>query len=295
MKAKRVGVIGVPGGWSSELLADAVARRTGSRHLFDLETVALDLELGIVSDANGLLLNDFDALIVKKAGTWYSPHLLDRLEILRFLSERGVRVFSDPLRILRVLDRMSCTVALRLGHIPMPPTAITENVDKAVHYVQLYEKAIFKPLYSTKARGMEVIESGPDARTRIEAFHKDNAVMYIQKLVDHPGRDMGVAFLGGKYLATYARTGSKDSWNTTTRSGGKYQPCQPVDEILALADRAQRIFGLDFTCVDVVETPDGPKVFEVSAFGGFRGLLEANGIDAASLYVDYVRDQLAAS
>ena len=70
------------------------------------------------------------------------------------------------------------------------------------------------------------------------------------------------------------------------------QPCAPSDEVLKLAERAQAPFGLDFTCVDVIETEQGPQVFEVSAFGGFRGLHEAAGIDAAGLYVDYVLRKL---
>ena len=41
------------------------------------------------------------------------------------------------------------------------------------------------------------------------------------------------------------------------------------------------------------ETPDGAAVFEVSAFGGFRGLLDACGLDAAEAYADYVLEHLA--
>jgi tetrahydromethanopterin:alpha-L-glutamate ligase len=45
---------------------------------------------------------------------------------------------------------------------------------------------------------------------------------------------------------------------------------------------------MDFTTVDVAETADGPIVFEVSAFGGFRGAREGIGIDVAELYADHV-------
>jgi ribosomal protein S6--L-glutamate ligase len=46
--------------------------------------------------------------------------------------------------------------------------------------------------------------------------------------------------------------------------------------------RAAKHFGLIFTGVDLIESPDGGfVVLEVSAFGGFRGLLDACGIDAA--------------
>ncbi len=284
---KKIAVIGVPGGWSSELLADTVEKKTGFRCLVDLKTLVLDLAEGRVFNKD-VDLTEMDACIIKKAGTFYSPHLLDRLEMLRYLGRRrGVRFFSDPEAIARVLDRMTCTVTLSIGEIPMPATAITENPEMAEEFVNRYGKAIFKPLYSTKARGMIVVEAGPEAREMINDFNQDNTVMYLQQMVEHPGRDLGVAFMGGEYLATYARAGSKDSWNTTTRSGGKYVPVEPGQDIIDLAHKAQDLFNLDFTCVDVVETPDGPKIFEVSAFGGFRGLRDANNIDAASLYVDY--------
>jgi ribosomal protein S6--L-glutamate ligase len=58
--------------------------------------------------------------------------------------------------------------------------------------------------------------------------------------------------------------------------------------LIALAHRAQALFDLDFTTVDMVETDDGPMVFEVSAFGGFRGIHDSSGIDAASVLADHV-------
>jgi len=290
--AKKIAVIGVPGGWSSERLADAVAEQTGYRRLVDLADVVLDLDAGRAYEA-GENLCELDAVVIKKAGPYYSPNLLDRMEILRYLAARGVRVFSDPTSIMRVLDRLSCTVALRLGGAPMPATVVTERVDRALDFLRLRGSAVLKPLFSTKARGMVVVQADdPEARAKIQGFSQANPVMYLQAMVEHPGHDLAVAFLGGKPLATYARVGAKDSWNTTTRSGGACMPYDPPREVLEVADKAQALFGLDFTCVDVVETPDGPQVFEVSAFGGFKGLLQAHDIDAAALYARYVLDQL---
>ncbi len=83
-----------------------------------------------------------------------------------------------------------------------------------------------------------------------------------------------------------------ESWSTSTAAGGKYQSAEPSEEIIALAHKAQGLFDLTFTCVDVVETADGPQVFEVSAFGGFRGLKEACGLDAAARYADFVIEEV---
>lgn len=289
---KKIGVVGVAGGWSSERLADAVAERTGFHCLVDMEGAQLNLADGTLL-ADGTELGQLDALIIKKVGPRYSPDLLDRLEMLRFIQGSGVAMFSAPEAILRVLDRLSCTVTLRMNNIPMPPTIITEQPGIAAHAVERLGPCVLKPLYSSKARGMQLVEPGPDLMDRLRRFKGEgNNIIYVQQKLDLPGKDLGVAFLGGKYLATYARVNRGNSWNTTIHSGGKYEVFEPAPEIIQMAHKAQELFALDFTCVDVVETNEGPMVFEVSAFGGFRGLLQANDIDAAGLYADYVLERL---
>lgn len=286
-----IGVIGTEGGWSSERLADAIAAKTGHRLLVTMEDVRLDLPSG-KAFFKGFDLSECDALVIKKIGARYSPDLLDRLEILRFLAERGLPFFSSPFSILRVLDRLSCTITLQLAGIPMPLTTITESVDEALGAVRDYGRAVFKPLYTSKARGMFILEDGPAARKAVEDYRDENPIMYIQKAIDRLDSDLGVTFLGGEYVTTYARCKTNGAWNTTTHSGGKYEPFDPPAEVIELSRKAQALFNLDFTSVDVALTEDGPMVFEVSAFGGFRGLLDARGMDAAAMYADYVIERI---
>lgn len=290
----RIGVVGVPGGWSSETLADRVAEKTGFRLLVDMKNTKLDLTKGKVYFENHDL-SQLDALIIKKIGAQYSCSFLDRLEILRFLNEKGVKMYSKPQSIIRLLDRLSCTVTLKANNIPMPPTVITENVEFAIETVEAFGQAILKPLYSTKARGMILLNATDDLESQLADFKINNKIMYLQKKLQLPEYDLGVVFLGGEYLTTYARRIMNGSWNTTINSGGKYSPFKPSDQIIDLAKKAQNLFDLDFTCVDIAETEDGPIVFEVSAFGGFRGVLETSGIDAAARYADYVLTQVLSS
>jgi len=283
----RIGVVGIPGAWSSERLADAIEKRTGYRRVFDVGELSLDLAAGKVW-AGDEEVTALDGLIIKKIGKQYSPEHLERLELLRYVQEKGVPCFSRPERIARMIDRMACTVTLNLHDIPMPPTVITENVDAAVAAVERFGAAVFKPMFSTKARGMQIIEAGAGAREAVEQFQAaGHTVMYLQQKANLPGFDLGVAFLGGEYLATYARVAADGAWNTTFHSGGKYRNHDLEPEIVELARRAQAPFELEFTCVDVAETDDGPVVWEVSAFGCFHGLLDGCGIDAAERYVDY--------
>jgi ribosomal protein S6--L-glutamate ligase len=110
-----------------------------------------------------------------------------------------------------------------------------------------------------------------------------------------PDRDLGLMFLGDEYIGTYARVSSGNSWNTTTQDGGKYDCHTPHPETIKLAQKAHGCFDLTYTVVDVVEHEDPSKsvVFEVSAFGGFRGAKEGCGMDVASMYADYVINQIA--
>lgn len=283
----KIAVVGTRNGWSSEKLADSVSASTGHRILVEMEQACLDLGQNQVW-AKDVDLMAVDAVIIKKVGSRYSPDLLDRLEILRYIHSAGVPVFSSPERLIRVVDRLSCTVTMKNAGIPMPETTITEDIEAAIKAVNVYGKAVVKPLYTSKARGMLLLEKGPDAAAALEAYQKDHSVFYIQKKIHIQEHDLGIAFLGGQYLTTYARKKNNDAWNTTIRSGGTYAAVDPPEGVIALAQQAQALFGLDFTCVDIAMTKNGPVVFEVSAFGGFRGIQETRDMDPAKLYTDYV-------
>ncbi|MFC1774322.1 GAK system ATP-grasp enzyme [Pseudomonadota bacterium] len=290
----RIGVVGLPGKWSTEVLADAVEAHTGFRLVIDMQAVSLDLASQTLIYA-GQDICDLDALIIKKIAGEYSPATLDRLELLRVAEAKGVRVFSGAEKILRLIDRLSCTVSLRNAGIPMPETVVTEDVETAYKTVGNYGEAVFKPLYSTKARGMCVIKAADgeaQVRKEIRKFQNENQMMYIQKKKDLKGQDFGMVFLGGEYLGSYARVTGGDSWNTTIHHGGKYMPYEATPELIKLGYRAQVPFKMDFTTVDVAITEEGPVIFEVSAFGGFRGAKEGIGIDAAGRYADYVMERL---
>jgi ribosomal protein S6--L-glutamate ligase len=290
----KIGVVGLPGKWSTETLADAVETSTGMRLVIDMNNVALDL------DGRKLLygehnLCELDALVVKKISREYSPNSIDRLELLRVAEAQGVRVFSPALSMLRLIDRLSCTTTMANAGIPMPPTWITEDTAQAEAAVQHYRSAVFKPLFSTKARGMVVVDADDPESQRIEQvkdFHMSNPMMYIQKKMDLPGQDLGLVFLGGEYLGAYARVSEGSSWNTTIHHGGRYAAADPDTSWIEIAQRAQALFNMDYTTVDMAETEHGPIVFEVSAFGGFRGAKEGLGINVAERYVDYVLKQV---
>lgn len=294
--ALKIGVVGIPGKWSTESLADAIEQKTGFRLIINIEEVVADLSHPSVR-YQGHCLCELDGIIIKKISETYSPSILDRLEILRFVEKCGVKIFSNPAEIIRLVDRMSCTISLSKADIPMPPTIITEDIEAAYSAVQSYGTAILKPLFSTKARGMKVLNAKLPRIALMEAltqYYEQHQFFYIQKKLQLPGKDLGLVFLNNEYQGAYARVSGKDSWNTTIQSGGKYAKATPSPEIIELARKAQSVFNLHYTTVDIAETEQGPVCFEVSAFGGFKGAKEGLGLDMAQAYADSVIKALSA-
>lgn len=294
---KRIAVIGTPGKWSTEVLADHLEQRTGYRCVVDMAEVVLELKTGELRYQD-TVLNALDGVIIKKISETYSPAADDRIRMLKTLEADGVRCFSSPGQVGRLINRLEGTAALAAGGVALPATRVTESTAAALEAVQAFGKAILKPLYSTKARGMVVLEAADGIAIntqKLNAFKSAHGLFYLQKFVNLGGQDLGMVFLGGEYLCTYARVGDANAWNTTIHSGGKYQAFDASPELIELGRKAQSCFELSFTTVDIALTNEGPVVFEVSAFGGFSGAQKGCGIDAAEKLCDYVLSELGAA
>ncbi|MGS2743392.1 GAK system ATP-grasp enzyme [Halomonas sp. LS-001] len=291
---QRVAVVGIPGKWSTEVLANHLEQRTGFRCVVDMSEVVLELETGKLRYRD-IVLNELDGVVIKKISEAYSPSTDDRLRMLNRLEADGVRCFSSPSQVIRLINRLEGTSALASGNIALPETRVTESVEAALKTIKHFGTAILKPLYSTKARGMVVLKKQDGIATntqKLNKFKDRHGLFYLQKFVNLGGQDLGMVFLGGQYLCTYARVGDANAWNTTIHSGGKYKAYEPSPELIELGRKAQACFTLSFTTVDIALTDEGPVVFEVSAFGGFSGAQKGCGIDASEKLCEHILDEL---
>ena len=289
---RTVVVAGVPGAWSTSQLAIALEMHGFAVDVVDLGECSVDAGSGEVH-AGATCLTSADAVVVKKLGTSEGVSVAARLAALEAVERKGVHIFSRPAAIARAVDRVRMTFELAAAGIPIPDTCVTESLDEAERAVERFRTCVVKPVFTSKGRGMILIRSSGALRLKLRRFGEENGgVYYIQRFVDSGGKDIAVAILGGRVVGAYARVAGK-SWLTTTNAGGRYAR-QPITWALAdLATRAARPFGLDFTVVDIAVAERGPVVYELSAFGGFRGLLETRGIDAASMYADHVAETLS--
>jgi len=290
----KIGVVGVPGGWSTERLAAAVREAGAQSDVLDLRECSLQLPDRRLFH-RGRAVEGLAGVAVKKIGdTAEGVIVQERINLLRLLESSGVPVFSRPDRIAMAVNRYQMTVELARAGLPVPETVITESVADAEQAVERFGAAVLKPLFTSKGRGMVLLDPSQDVRATLERFRLEGSgPYYLQRFVKHPGRDLGVAVLNGQVLGAYWRVAKDAQWMTTIHAGGRYERADPPRAVLDIALRAAEHFGLLFTGVDLIETGDNEfVVLEVSAFGGFRGLLTANGIDAAPLIAKALLDRL---
>jgi tetrahydromethanopterin:alpha-L-glutamate ligase len=284
----RVAVVGVPGAWSTERLRDALAACGAETITVDPAGCVLDLAEGTVS-FEGLDLGTLDGAVVKKLGATADPLTPSRVHLLHQLEHRGVRVFSRARAIAEVNDRYRMTQRLGQSGIPIPHTVVAESVWAADVVIREWGRVVVKPLVTSKGRGMLLLHAGKPYRLALRRWQRTWGMpFYLQEFVPNAGRDIGAIVLNGRVLGAYYRVADRGGWMTTTAAGGSYEACEVTSEIARLAVRAADLFGLEFTGVDLVETPGGYLVYEVSAFGGFAGLWRSQRIDAAKAYAEYV-------
>jgi ribosomal protein S6--L-glutamate ligase len=285
----RIAVIGRPGAWSTERLAGALGAAGVEAPVVDLGACSLRLPDPRVYHA-GVPLEGLDGAVVKKIGDATGGWIVrERLQLLRHLSASGVPVWSAPDRLESAVDRYRMTVELAAAGVPVPETVVTEDAREAAAAVDRFGAAVLKPLYTSKGRGMLRLDTSLDLESVLARHALDGAgPFYLQRFVRHPGRDLAVAVLEGRCLGAYWRVAGPGQWMTTTLAGGRYEPADPPAGAIELALRAAERFGLLFSGVDLIEADGALRVLEVSAFGGFRGLLEATGVDAAPLLADAV-------
>jgi RimK family alpha-L-glutamate ligase len=124
------------------------------------------------------------------------------------------------------------------------------------------------------------------ARRIVRSLEQTRTVFYVQKAIDHGGRDIRVFVVGGAVLGAIERRAPDGEWRTNVAIGGLATPFELPDEWAQLAVRAANVVGADYAGVDLLPSRDGRIfVLEVNGIPGWEGFQRATGIDVAGAIV----------
>jgi ribosomal protein S6--L-glutamate ligase len=150
--------------------------------------------------------------------------------------------------------------------------------------------AVVKPLFGSEGRGVMRISDRELAWRTVHALERISAVLYLQRLVRHPGHDLRVFVLDGSVLGVMRRHAAPGEWRTNVSLGGRAEPFRLDAEAERLALAATRAVGAEMAGVDLIADMDQGRlvVLEVNAVPGWRALARVTGIDVAAAILSSV-------
>src|SRR5262249_11935294 len=139
--------------------------------------------------------------------------------------------------------------------------------------------AVVKPLTGSWGRQVSLVREPDAARAVLEhraALPNPEAhLIYLQEVVEKPGRDIRVVVIGGRPVAAPYRVAA--DWRCNVALGARSQACPIGPELAKLATAAARAVGTELAGVDLVEDSDGNLlVLEVNHNVELAGAQAAN-------------------
>jgi len=215
-----------------------------------------------------------------------------RVDALHRLEDRGVPVINSPRTLERTVDKFWTTALLEQAGLRVPETVVCEGMEDAVAALRRLGDVIVKPLFGSMGLGMVRVSDEDVAFRVFRALEAIRGVYYIQRTIDHDGRDVRAFVVGGRVIGAIERRAS--GWRTNLARGGRAQAVTLDAEWSTLALRAAGAVGAEYAGVDLLPARDGTVyVLEVNGIPGWRGLQEATSVDVAAAIVEHVLGRLA--
>jgi RimK family alpha-L-glutamate ligase len=286
----RVVILSARTGWHTDELIRALTERGHLAAVLPYEgligRVGRD-QASLASEQISVL--DADAVLARIIPGGSLEQLIYRVDALHWIENRGVRVINSPRAIERSVDKFYTTTLLHDAGLLVPETVVCERVEDAMAAVRAMGDVIVKPIFGSLGHGM-VRVSDPDTALRVvRALDQIRSVFYVQRAIEHGGRDLRVFVVGGRVLGTIERRAPAGEWRTNVAIGGSATAVDVPPDIEQVALRAAAAVGADYAGVDVLPARDGSLyVLEVNGIPGWQGLQEATGLDVAAAIVEHL-------
>ena len=289
-------ILSAHSGWQTDELCRALQERghTGSVLPYEGLIARLGTPRPALTIEPASLLNA-DAVLARIIPLGSLEQIIYRVDALHWIEERGVPVINSPRAIERCVDKFYTTALLQEAGLPVPETIVCEGAADAGNAIREMGDAIVKPIFGSLGHGM-VRVSDPDVALRVvEPLEQMRSVFYVQRAVDHGGRDIRVFVVGGRVIGAIERTAPAGEWRTNVSRGGSVRPFELPAAWEQLALRATAAVGADYAGVDLLPSRDGRVfVLEVNGIPGWKGLQQATGVDVAAAVVQHLADRVRA-
>jgi RimK family alpha-L-glutamate ligase len=284
----RVVILASRPGWHTDQLLTALSERGHAAALARYEDLVAGLSADMNIQSGSSDLSRADLVLARIIPNGSLEQIVFRVDVLHALEEQGLRVINPARVIERTVDKLWTSAILQREGLPTPDTIVCESIEAAYPARErLGGDVIVKPLFGSMGLGMVRVSDEETAFRVFRAIEMIRGVFYLQRTIDHDGRDIRAFVIGGRVVAAIER--QSKGWRTNLARGGQARPLSLPPTWADLAIRAAEAVGAEYAGVDLLPARDGlVYVLEVNGIPGWQGLQQATGVDIAPSLVDYL-------
>ena len=288
----KLAILGQNGGWHTESLRGALARRGLSAECYPVTQLTARVAGTPRLTAATVSLDDCDIVFVRAIPSGSLEQVVFRMDALRMLEHGGVRVVNSAFAIEHGVDKYYTAVRLHDAGLPTPRTVVAERFDEALAaYEELGGDVVVKPLFGSEGRGIVRVSDADTAYRVFRALELGRYIYCVQEFVPHGREDIRAFVVGERVIGAMLRRG--EGWKTNAAQGAIGEPVELDAHLIDLSLRATRVVGAEHAGVDILPCDDGGySVIEVNTIPGWRALAAATGVDAAQSLVDHVLEEV---
>jgi ribosomal protein S6--L-glutamate ligase len=208
--------------------------------------------------------------------------------ILRHFESVNVPLTLSSFGLIHARNKFMAVQELIGKGVPFPNSwLIASRMDSGTIKMKMDFPIIIKILTGTQGIGVMKVENERNAIPIIDTLNELDQLILIQEYLENEGEDIRAFIVDGEVVASMKRISSEDDWRANIHAGGKGVAYKLTEEEKEIAIKSAEILKIGIAGVDLIQTPNGPKLIEVNVSPGFKGLLEATGINAAEAIASY--------
>lgn len=292
-------ILSARAGWQTDELCRALAADGHIGHVLPYEglvasvgtpgtagesaaTAGADLQVRLPQSDQGVPVLAADFVLPRIIPAGSLEQIVFRVNALHWIERRGIPVINSPRAIERCVDKFYTTALLHEAGLPVPETVVCEGMAEAMAAVRRLGPSIVKPIFGSMGHGLLRVDTPDVAFRAFKTLDGIRAVFYVQRAIDHRGRDVRVFVVGGRAIAAIERLAPAGEWRTNVSQGAVARPFALPAAWEDMALRAAAAVGADYAGVDMMQSADDEVfVIEVNGIPGWQGLQEATGVDVA--------------
>ena len=284
-----VAILAARTGWHTDALVRALAARGARTAVFPYEALVASIGRDARIAAHDTDILAADAVLARIIPNGSLEQIVFRVDALHALEDAGVPVMNPPRAIERTVDKFYTSALLARAGLATPDTIVCERADDAMRAFRDMRDVIVKPLVGSMGLGMVRVSDEEIAWRVFRSLEAIHGVYYLQRAIEHEGRDVRVFVVGDRVLGAIERSAA--GWRTNLARGGHARAITLPAEWHAMALCAARTVGAAYAGVDLLPARDGSVyVLEVNGIPGWHGLQTATSFDVAQAIVDHLLD-----